>query len=143
MMLKPITWASAAVALALMPILTTDDAAQAQMGQPAAVYVQRGEASWYGPGFHGRKTASGEPFNQHRLTAAHRKLPLGTKAMVTNLDNGKTVEVKINDRGPYVRGRIIDLSKAAAERLGMKGAGTTLVRLEVTKAQSVEPARSS
>ncbi|MFO1145623.1 MAG: septal ring lytic transglycosylase RlpA family protein, partial [Rhodospirillales bacterium] len=113
--------------------LTTDDAAHAQMGQPAAVYTQRGEASWYGPGFHGRKTASGERFNQHGLTAAHRKLPLGTKARVTNLDNGKSVEVKINDRGPYVRGRIIDLSKAAAERLGMKNAGITPVRLEVTK----------
>ena len=142
-MLKRITSASIAVALALLPILTTDDPAQAQMGQPAAVYVQRGAASWYGPGFHGRKTASGERFNQHSFTAAHRKLPLGTKATVTNLNNGKTVEVEINDRGPYVRGRIIDLSKAAAERLGMKDAGTTLVRLEVTKAQSVEPARPS
>lgn len=132
-MFKRITWTSLAVVLGLMPILTTDDAAQAQMGQPAAIYTQRGEASWYGPGFHGRKTASGERFNQHGLTAAHRKLPLGTKARVTNLHNGKTVEVKINDRGPYVRGRIIDLSKAAAERLGMKEAGTTPVRLEVTK----------
>ena len=132
-MLKRITWTSIAIVLGLMPILTTDDAAHAQMGQPAAVYTQRGEASWYGPGFHGRKTASGERFNQHGLTAAHRKLPLGTKARVTNLDNGKSVEVKINDRGPYVRGRIIDLSKAAAERLGMKNAGTTPVRLEVTK----------
>lgn len=132
-MFKRITWTSLAVVLGLMPILTMDDAAQAQMGQPAAIYTQRGEASWYGPGFHGRKTASGERFNQHGLTAAHRKLPLGTKARVTNLDNGKTVEVKINDRGPYVRGRIIDLSKAAAERLGMKDAGTTPVRLEVTK----------
>ncbi len=141
-MLKRITWASIAITVALLPILTTDGPAQAQMGRPGAVYVQRGQASWYGPGFHGRKTASGERFNQHDLTAAHRKLPLGTKATVINLDNGKTVEVKINDRGPYVRGRIIDLSKAAAERLGMKDAGTTLVRLEVTKAQSVEPVRS-
>lgn len=132
-MFKRITWTSLAVVLGLMPILTMDDAAQAQMGQPAAIYTQRGEASWYGPGFHGRKTASGERFNQHGLTAAHRKLPLGTKAKVTNLDNGRSVEVKINDRGPYVRGRIIDLSKAAAERLGMKEAGTSPVRLEVTK----------
>ena len=102
-----------------------------------------GEASWYGPGSHGRKTASGERFNPHNLTAAHRKLPLGTKATVINLDNGKTVEVEINDRGPYVRGRIIDLSEAAAERLAMKHTGTTLVRLEVTKEQSVEPGRPS
>ena len=142
-MLKRITLASVAIAFALVPILATDDPAQARMAQPAAVYVQRGKASWYGPGFHGRKTASGERFNQHNLTAAHRELPLGTKATVINLDNGRTVEVEINDRGPYVRGRIIDLSKAAAERLGMKDAGTTLVRLEVTRAQSVEPARSS
>jgi len=141
-MLKRITWTSIAVVLGLMPILTTDDAAHAQMGQPAAVYTQRGEASWYGPGFHGRKTASGERFNQHGLTAAHRKLPLGTKARVTNLDNGKSVEVKINDRGPYVRGRIIDLSKAAAERLGMKNAGTTPVRLEVTKPAGTSAASS-
>jgi rare lipoprotein A len=143
MMLKRITWASLAVALALVPILTTDEPAEARMGQPGAVYVQRGEASWYGPGFHGRRTASGERFNQNNLTAAHRKLPLGSRATVINLNNGKTVEVEINDRGPYVRGRIIDLSKAAAERLGMRDAGTTLVRLEVTKAQSVESARSS
>jgi rare lipoprotein A len=142
-MLKRITWASIGVALALLPILTTDEPAQAQMGLPRAVYVQRGEASWYGPGFHGRKTASGERFNQHSLTAAHRKLPLGTKATVINLDNGKTVEVEINDRGPYVRGRIIDLSEAAAKRLAMKHTGTTPVRLEVTKEQLVEPGRSS
>ena len=142
-MLKRITWATIAVTLALLPILTTDEPAQAQMGLPGAVYVQRGEASWYGPGFHGRKTASGERFNQHSLTAAHRKLPLGTKATVINLDNGKTVEVEINDRGPYVRGRIIDLSEAAAKRLAMKHTGTTLVRLEVTKEQLVEPGPSS
>lgn len=142
-MLKRITWASITLALALLPILTTEDPAQARTGQPATVYVQRGAASWYGAGFHGRKTASGDRFNQHNLTAAHRKLPLGTKATVINLNNGKTVEVEINDRGPYVRGRIIDLSKAAAERLGMKHTGTTLVRLEVTKEQSVEPGRSS
>jgi rare lipoprotein A len=141
-MLKRITWASIAATLALL-LLTTDEPARAQMGLPGAVYVQRGEASWYGPGFHGRKTASGERFNQHSLTAAHRKLPLGTKATVINLDNGKTVEVEINDRGPYVRGRIIDLSEAAAKRLAMKHTGTTLVRLEVTKEQLVEPGPSS
>src|SRR5512135_3460066 len=136
-MLKRLTWASIATTLSLMPMLATDDNAQAQRVRP--VYVQRGEASWYGPGFHGRKTASGERFNQHSLTAAHRKLPLGTKATVINLNNGKTVEVEINDRGPYVRGRIIDLSEAAAKRLAMKRTGTTLVRLEVTKEQLVEP----
>src|SRR5512132_2529700 len=134
-MLKRITWASIGVALALLPILTTDEPAQAQMGLLGAVYVQHGIASWYGPGFHGRKTASGERFNQHELTAAHKRLPLGTKATVTNLKNGKTIEVEINDRGPYARGRILDLSRAAADRLGMKNAGTTRVRVEVNEDQ--------
>ena len=138
-MLKRLKWASITLALALAPVLTTDEPAQAQRAQ--AVYVQQGLASWYGPGFDGRTTASGERFDQHELTAAHKKLPLGTKATVTNLKNGKTVEVEINDRGPYVGGRILDLSKAAADQLGMKHAGTTVVRLVVT--QRVEPARSS
>lgn len=84
---------------------------------------QVGKASWYGPGFHGKKTASGAPFNQNQLTAAHRRLPLGTKARVTNLGNGKAVEVTINDRGPYGGGRIIDLSYAAARRLALNGVG--------------------
>ncbi len=83
--------------------------------------IQVGKASWYGPGFHGKKTASGECFNQNRLTAAHPRLPLGTKARVTNLGNGKAVEVTINDRGPHGRGRVIDLSRAAARRLAMSG----------------------
>ncbi len=138
-MLKRLKWASITLALALAPVLTTDESAHAQRAQ--AVYVQQGVASWYGPGFHGRTTASGERFNQHELTAAHKKLPLGTKATVTNLKNGKTVEVEINDRGPYVGGRILDLSKAAADQLGMKHTGTTPVRLVVTR--WVEPARSS
>ena len=89
-----------------------------------------GKASWYGPGFHGKKTASGERFNQHRLTAAHRSLPLGTKVIVTNLKNGKRVRVTINDRGPYVKKRSIDLSRAAAKRLGMEQAGVAWVRIK-------------
>lgn len=93
--------------------------------------AQRGLASWYGPGFHGQKTASGERFDQSALTAAHRKLPLGTRVMVTNLENGNKVAVEINDRGPHVRGRIIDLSKAAAGKLGFLKAGTARVRIEV------------
>ena len=82
---------------------------------------QVGKASWYGPGFHGKKTASGQRFNQHALTAAHPRLPLGTRARVTNLHNGKVVDVTINDRGPYHGGRIIDLSRGAAKRLAMGG----------------------
>lgn len=85
------------------------------------VFAQTGDASWYGPGFHGRKTASGERFNTYAMTAAHKTLPLGSKAKVTNLSNGKTVFVKINDRGPFVRGRIIDLSQAAKNAIGMGG----------------------
>jgi rare lipoprotein A len=90
-----------------------------------------GTASWYGPRFHGKKTANGEVFNQNKLTAAHRTLPLGTTVEVTNVTNGKSVKVKINDRGPYVNGRVIDLSRAAAVRLGMKDAGVAKIQIEV------------
>lgn len=92
---------------------------------------QTGIASWYGPGFHGKATASGVIYNQHDLTAAHQTLPLGTRVLVTNLENGRSVEVLINDRGPFAKGRIIDLSYAAAESLGMVGPGTIPVRIEV------------
>lgn len=98
-----------------------------------AAYVERGQASWYGPGFHGRHTASGERFDQDALTAAHRRLPLGTRVTVTNLDNGRSVRVAINDRGPYVDGRVIDLSRAAARRLGMIDDGVVRVRIEATR----------
>jgi rare lipoprotein A len=97
-----------------------------------AAYRQVGKASWYGPRFHGKKTASGERFDQNKLTAAHRELPLGTRITVTNLENGKTVRVEINDRGPYKRGRVLDLSKAAASRLGMVEDGVIMVRIEAT-----------
>jgi rare lipoprotein A len=89
-----------------------------------------GEASWYGPGFHGKETANGETFNQNKMTAAHPSLPLGTKAEVTNLENGKKVEVRINDRGPYAEDRVIDVSRAAAKKLGMEEEGTTEVEIE-------------
>ena len=91
----------------------------------------QGTASYYGGKFHGRKTASGERFDKEALTAAHKTLPLGTQVRVTNLRNGESVDVKINDRGPYVRGRIIDLSKGAARELGMLGAGTAKVKVEL------------
>ncbi len=93
--------------------------------------TQTGIASWYGPGFHGRPTASGTIYNQNELTAAHQTLPLGTRVMVTNLDNGRSTEVTINDRGPFAKGRIMDLSYAAARTLGMIGPGTIPVRIEV------------
>jgi rare lipoprotein A len=104
---------------------------QANSRETSKKKVIRGQASWYGPGFHGKKTASGEIFDQSRLTAAHKTLPLGTKAKVTNLENGNTVEVEINDRGPYVGQRVIDLSRAAANALGFVESGLTLVRIEL------------
>lgn len=103
---------------------------QANRRETSKNKVIRGQASWYGPGFHGKKTASGEIFDQGRLTAAHKTLPLGTKAKVTNLENGNSVEVEINDRGPYVGDRVIDLSRAAAKALGFVESGLTLVRIE-------------
>ena len=96
--------------------------------------AQTGIASWYGPGFHGQATASGDIYNQDDLTAAHQTLPLGTRIMVTNLNNGKSVEVLVNDRGPFAKGRIIDLSHAAARSIDMVGAGTAPVRIEVIEA---------
>lgn len=98
---------------------------------PGRPVIQTGIASWYGPGFHGKPTASGVIYNQGDLTAAHQTLPLGTRVLVTNLDNGKSLEVTINDRGPFAKGRILDLSYAAGETLGMIGPGTIPIRLEV------------
>jgi rare lipoprotein A len=97
-------------------------------GPPAG---QTGEASWYGEPHHGRPTASGEIYDMYKLTAAHRTLPLGTRVLVTNLKNGRAVEVRINDRGPSVDGRIIDLSYAAARELGGVSGGTIPVRIRV------------
>ncbi|HYA49427.1 MAG TPA: septal ring lytic transglycosylase RlpA family protein, partial [Burkholderiales bacterium] len=88
-------------------------------------------ASWYGPEFHGRPTSNHEVFNMNDMTAAHPTLPFGTYVNVTNLDNGRTAVVRVNDRGPFVGGRIIDLSYAAARVLGMIGPGTARVRLEI------------
>jgi rare lipoprotein A len=90
-----------------------------------------GLASYYGPGFHGRPTASGEIFNMDALVAAHRTLPLGTVARVTNLANGRSVVLRITDRGPYVRGRILDVSKGAARVLGFIRKGKTRVRIDI------------
>ncbi|RYE08150.1 MAG: septal ring lytic transglycosylase RlpA family protein [Hyphomicrobiales bacterium] len=93
-------------------------------GQSFAAGDQCGTASWYGPGFHGKTAASGETYNQNAMTAAHKTLPFGTKLKVTNQKTGKSVTVKINDRGPYHGSRVIDLSKAAASALGIVQAGT-------------------
>lgn len=92
-------------------------------------FVETGVASWYGPGFHGKTTSNGERYNQNAMTAAHKLLPFGTRLRVTNLENGRVTEVRINDRGPFVGTRIIDLSRAAAKELGMLNKGTARVRL--------------
>ncbi|MGF6148840.1 RlpA-like protein precursor [Kingella potus] len=96
----------------------------------AAKFSQTGKASWYGPGFHGRKTANGERFDMNTLTAAHRTLPISSRVRVTNLANGKSVVVRINDRGPYHGNRVLDLSKAAAQELGFIRTGTAQVKIE-------------
>lgn len=96
---------------------------------PTVNAIETGEASWYGPDFHGRQTANGEKYDMNGITAAHRTLPFNTRVLVENLDNGKTVQVRINDRGPFAKDRIIDLSKAAAEKIDMIGPGTARVRI--------------
>ena len=93
--------------------------------------LQQGVASYYGPGFHGRRTANGEKFDMNALTAAHRTLPFGTKLKVTNLRNGQSTIVRVNDRGPYAKGRILDLSGAAAKQIGSIHSGTATIKIEV------------
>ena len=95
--------------------------------------MQYGEASYYGEEFHGRNTASGEIFNKWDYTCAHKKLPFNTKVKVTNLKNQKSVVVRVNDRGPFVKGRIIDLSFAAAKKIGMVKQGVVKVKIEVIR----------
>lgn len=111
-------------------------------GRAEVVGTEFGLASWYGPGFKGRRTANGEVFEAWGRTAAHRTLPFGTLVLVTNLDNGRSVVVKINDRGPWVEGRIIDLSQGAAEELDMVDCGLGPVRLDVIM-PSADPAPSA
>jgi rare lipoprotein A len=101
-------------------------------------FSQKGIASWYGKKFHGRKTANGEIYNMHALTAAHKTIPLGTWLHVKNLENGKTVDVRVNDRGPFIQNRIIDLSYNAAIAIGMIGKGTVQVKIKaIPKKQSI------
>lgn len=118
-----------------MLLLTT----AALMNGAAFAYEATGHASWYGPGFHGKKTASGSRFNRNALTAAHKTLPLNSKAMVTNLETKESVVVTINDRGPHGRGRLIDLSQAAAKAIGIRGVGKVLVT--ALEDSDLEPAR--
>lgn len=122
--------ATAAGAL-LLALLGACSPAGPEAGGPRPLAVEDGLASWYGPGFEGRPTASGERFDPDELTAAHRTLPFGTRVRVRNLENGREVIVRINDRGPGPRARIIDVSRAAAERLRMIDAGVVRVRVFV------------
>ncbi|MEO8313889.1 MAG: septal ring lytic transglycosylase RlpA family protein [Pseudomonadota bacterium] len=105
-------------------------------------YKERGVASWYGPDFHSRSTSSGEPYDMYAMTAAHKTLPIPAYARVTNLSNGRSVVVRVNDRGPFVDNRIVDLSYTAAHKLGMTQAGTAFVEVEViTPGSGAEAAR--
>ncbi len=108
-------------------------ASTAELKTPPRGATQEGLASWYGAKFHGRPTASGEIYDMHRISAAHKQLPFGTVVEVRNKDNGRKLRVPINDRGPFIRGRIIDLSLAAARELGMFGAGVAQVRIRVVQ----------
>ncbi len=106
-----------------------EDDAQAE----SESYYQKGYASWYGREFHGRKTASGEKYDMNKFTAAHKKLPFGTRILVKNLENDKTVSVTVNDRGPYRDGRILDLSYSAAKKLGIIGSGEAKVGIRILR----------
>jgi rare lipoprotein A len=111
--------AAFAAVLLILPLATTD----------ALALNQQGIASYYGQKFNGRKTASGERYSHGAMTAAHRSAPFGSQIRVTNLSNGRSVVVRVNDRGPWVRGRIVDVSGVAARQLGMTGRGLTRVRV--------------
>ena len=127
----------AARTVALLAALGACSSSHRPPGPPGPGWRERGVASWYGPGYHGRQTASGERFDMHALTAAHPSLPFDTRLRVRSLLNGREVSVRVNDRGPFVDGRVVDLSFAAAPALGLIGPGTGLVEL------SVDPLRSS
>lgn len=121
-----------AAALAMTLGATVGLAPQAPQAKerPAPGEAIEGRASWYGGKFHGRRTANGERFDMDDLTAAHRTLPFGTKVRVTNARNGRSVVVRINDRGPFIGGRVIDLSRGAADAIGMVRTGVAPVRIE-------------
>ncbi|HEF4778974.1 septal ring lytic transglycosylase RlpA family protein [Burkholderia multivorans] len=135
-------------ALASMPATGSDDAKKSSLadaepidGKDVSDFRQTGRASWYGKGFHGRRTANGERFNMNAFTAAHRTLPLSSYIKVTNASNGKWVVVKVNDRGPFKRGRVLDLSYAAAKVIGLVHAGTGRVKIEGLSPQEAREAR--
>ena len=134
-----------ALAVAAVALLVVFSTACASTPKPVPSiergWTQNGVASWYGPDFHGRLTANGEVYDMYGLTAAHKSLPFDTVVEVENLENGRTVHVRINDRGPFVRGRVIDLSYTAAEKIEMIGPGTARVRLRVIGAVELPEGR--
>ncbi len=120
------------VVIVLLSACASPPAHRAKSGEAYPLgYTQRGIASWYGPGFHGNQTANGERYDMHKFTAAHRTLPMGSVVEVRSLTSGERIKVRINDRGPFVRGRIIDLSYKAAKALGMAVKGTDRVEVRV------------
>lgn len=130
----------ALLALLLLPVLFTGCAKRKKTWRtppPPGKYVETGVASWYGHPYHGRATASGEIYDMEKLTAAHRTLPFNTWVRVENLSNHRKIDVKVNDRGPFVHGRIIDLSRAAARRIEMLGPGTVKVRITSIQAPKI------
>jgi len=128
---------AAAVAISLVFLAPLTVKAADQDGEP--VLKQQGKASYYGDDFHGKKTATGERLDQDKLTTASKTLPLGSKATVTNQETGKSVDVEINDRGPYAKGRVIDVTKKAAEKLDMKEDGVAPVTVEARPSQQPDP----
>jgi len=131
---------ASAVTVALLSACATFSSSSYDGGPVDMAYTETGGASWYGPGFHGRQAANGEIYDQNALTAAHRTLPFGTLVEVTRRDTGERVVVRITDRGPFVRGRIIDLSYEAARRLHSLGPGVVPVRLRVAALPGDAPA---
>lgn len=126
--ISPVVRAASPARAAVIGVAAKTKSPAYAVRKPAAGQI--GVASWYGKALQDRPTASGRPFDAHKLTAAHRTLPLNSRVRVVNLTNGRSVKVTITDRGPYVRGRTIDLSAAAAKRIGMKKRGLTRVRIE-------------
>jgi len=120
-------------ALALLALAGCSSTPKSGSGGTSAArgYSETGQASYYGNEFHGRKTANGEQFDQAKLTAAHRTLPFGTRLKVTNTQTGKSVQVRVNDRGPFVKGRVIDLSSSAFKAIASLNAGVAPVRIQV------------
>lgn len=119
------------VAAVVALLFALADEPQRRAGHERPAWTQSGRVSWYGPGFQGRQTANGEVFDTNEMTMAHRSLAFGSRVRVTNLENGRAVVVRVNDRGPYVRGRVADLSRAAAKRLDFVDDGVVQARIEL------------